>query len=59
MLVTNHMEVNKQPEQKYAATLSKEEPGKKVQEQTTAQAADKEIEVAIRPVRVLYYPKKN
>lgn len=47
MLVTNHMEVNKQPEQKYAATLSKEEPGKKVQEQTTAQAADKEIEVAI------------
>ncbi len=47
MLVTNHIEVNKQPEQKYAATLSKEEPGKKVQEQTTAQAADKEIEVAI------------
>lgn len=47
MLVTNHMEVNKQPEQKYAASLSKEEPGKKVQEQTTAQAADKEIEVAI------------
>ena len=47
MLVTNHMEVNKQPEQNYAATLSKEEPGKKVQEQTTAQAADKEIEVAI------------
>lgn len=47
MLVTNHMEVNKQPEQKYAATLSKEESGKKVQEQTTAQAADKEIEVAI------------
>ena len=47
MLVTNHMEVNKQPEQKYAATLSKEEPGKKVQEQTTAQAADKEIEVEI------------
>ena len=47
MLVTKHMEVNKQPEQKYAATLSKEEPGKKVQEQTTAQAADKEIEVAI------------
>lgn len=47
MLVTNHMEVNKQPEQKYVATLSKEEPGKKVQEQTTAQAADKEIEVAI------------
>ena len=41
------MEVNKQPEQKYAATFSKEEPGKKVQEQTTAQAADKEIEVAI------------
>ena len=33
MLVTNHMEVNKQPEQKYAATLSKEEPGKKVQEE--------------------------
>lgn len=47
MLVTNHMEVNKQPEQNYAATLSKEEPGRKVQEQTTAQAADKEIEVAI------------
>ncbi len=47
MLVTNHMEVNKKPEQNYTAALSKEEPGKKVQEQTTAQAADKEIEVAI------------
>ena len=47
MLVTNHMEVSKKPEQNYTTALSKEEPGTKVQEQTTAQAADKEIEVAI------------
>ena len=47
MLVTNHMEVNKQPEQNYSAPISKEEPGKVVQEQTIAQAPAKEIEVAI------------
>ena len=50
MLVTNHMEVNKKPEQNYPAVLSKEESGTKVQEQTTAQAADKEVEVAISDV---------
>ena len=50
MLVTNHMEVNKKPEQNYKTALSKEEPGAKVQEQTTAKAADKEIEVAISDV---------
>lgn len=47
MLVTNHMEVNKKPEQNYTAAVSKEELGAKVQEQTTAQQTDKEIEVAI------------
>ncbi len=50
MLVTNHMEVNKKPEQNYTAVLSKEESGTKVQEQTTAQVADKEVEVAISDV---------
>ena len=39
MLVTNHMEVSKKPEQNYTTALSKEEPGTKVQEQTTAQAS--------------------
>lgn len=48
MLVTNHMEVNKQPEQNYTTAVSKEEAGTKVQEQTTAQqTADTEVEVAI------------
>lgn len=50
MLVTNHMEVSKKPEQNYTTALSKEEPGTKVQEQTTAQVADKEVEVAISDV---------
>lgn len=50
MLVTNHMEVNKKPEQNYTTALSKEESGTKVQEQTTAKAADKEVEVAISDV---------
>ena len=50
MLVTNHMEVSKKPEQNYTTALSKEEPGTKVQEQTTAQAADKEVEVSISDV---------
>ena len=50
MLVTNHMEVNKKPEQNYTTALSKEELGTKVQEQTTAQAADKEVEVSISDV---------
>ena len=44
------MEVNKKPEQNYTAVLSKEESGTKVQEQTTAQVADKEVEVAISDV---------
>ena len=47
MLVTNHMEVSKKPGQNYTAALSREESGAKVQEQTTAQAADKEIKVEI------------
>lgn len=47
MLVTNHMEVNKQPEQNYSSTISKEESGKNVQEQTTAQVSDKGVEVAL------------
>ena len=50
MLETNHMDVNKKPEQNYKTALSKEEPGTKVQEQTTAKAADREIEVAISDV---------
>ena len=50
MLVTNHMEVSKKPEQNYTTALSKEEPGTKVQEQTTAQVADKEVEVSISDV---------
>ena len=48
MLVTNHMEVNKKPEQNYTTALSKEEPGTKVQ--ATAQEADKEVEVSISDV---------
>ena len=52
MLVTNHMEVSKKPEQNYTTALSKEEPGTKVQERTTAQAADKEVEVSISDVNV-------
>ena len=52
MLVTNHMEVSKKPEQNYTTALSKEELGTKVQEQTTAQAADKEVNIRCKQQKI-------